>query len=97
MPFSSVVQAEAVTMLRRVLSAHCDKFGVLSDQDRTSIALSLLARYQNGLADEAELARLTEPKDRFSAQADDMISIDSRWRSAQTVKSAPDLTGTGFK
>lgn len=68
MPFSSIVQAEAVAMLRRILDAHCDKLGILSDQDRTSIALSLLALYQNGLADEAELARLTEPKDRFPAQ-----------------------------
>ncbi|MEZ5803198.1 MAG: hypothetical protein R3E51_07090 [Rhizobiaceae bacterium] len=69
MPFSSIVQAEAVAMLRRILDIHCDTFGIFSDEERTSLALSLLMLYQNGITDEAELARLTEPKDRFQAQA----------------------------
>ena len=67
MPFSSIVQAEAVAMLRRILDIHCDTFGIFSDEERTSLAcrcsccIRTASRTRPNSAD-------TEPKDRFQAR-----------------------------
>ena len=66
MLFNGILDPEPVAMLRRILNTHCSQFGIISDDQRTSVALSLLALYQNGITGEAELARLIEPADRFS-------------------------------
>jgi hypothetical protein len=64
MPFRTVIEREQIAMLTRVLNAHCETFGIHSEEARRSVAASLLAHYQKGVTDERELAKLVEREDR---------------------------------
>ncbi len=64
MPFRTVIEPEAIEMLTKVLEQHCGKFGIRSEEGRQSVASSVLARYQRGVSDPAEIARLLEEEDR---------------------------------
>lgn len=60
MPFRNVVDADAVAMLVRVLDTYCVRHGVTDEENRQSLAASILWHYQRGMEDEQLLAEFLE-------------------------------------
>lgn len=63
MAFRSVIEPEAVDMLRRLFEQHCLDNRITSKEDRDSVAGSLLRFYQDGPLDEDELRHMLDRQD----------------------------------
>ena len=63
MPFCTVLDPNALSMLSDILDSHCAKHGIMSSEGRESAASSLLAHYQNGTRSVEDLTQLLEFED----------------------------------
>jgi hypothetical protein len=55
MPFSTVVEADKLALLTRVLDSFCDQHGIVDAQDREEAAFQIFHVYDRGIEDEVGL------------------------------------------
>jgi hypothetical protein len=75
MGIESIIEPSSLSMLARVLESHCGKHGILLQEARDSVAVSVIEFYQCGYHREEDLLNMLEEQDRPQSSRHGRIQV----------------------